>query len=35
LESIPKHEKLVSDYEDALIELNPDRKADKEKDVAI
>lgn len=35
IDSVPKHEKLVSEYEDALIELNPDKKADKEKDAAI
>ena len=33
--SVEKHQKLISDYEDALSELNPDIKADKEKDKAI
>lgn len=35
LESIDKHKKLVMDYEEALQELNPSLKADKEKDKAI
>lgn len=35
LDSIDKHKKLISDYEEALSELNPDIKADKEKDKAI
>jgi hypothetical protein len=35
IDSIPKHEKLIAEYEDAIIELNPDKKADKEKDEAI
>lgn len=35
LESIEKHKKLVVDYEEALQELNPSLKADKEKDKAI
>lgn len=35
LESVDKHKKLVIDYEEALQELNPSLKADKEKDKAI
>lgn len=35
LESVDKHQKLVEEYEDALLELNPDKKANKEKDIAI
>ena len=35
LNSVPKHEKLVSQYETALQELNPSMKADAEKDKAI
>lgn len=35
IDSVEKHKKLIIDYEDALVELNPDRKADKEKDIAI
>lgn len=35
LESVDKHQKLVMDYEEALQELNPSLKADKEKDKAI
>ena len=35
LESVDKHKKLVVDYEEALRELNPSLKADKEKDKAI
>lgn len=35
LESVDKHKKLVVDYEEALQELNPSLKADKEKDKAI
>lgn len=35
LESVDKHKKLVMDYEEALQELNPSLKADKEKDKAI
>ena len=35
LESVEKHKKLIENYEDALMELNPDKKADKEKDAAI
>lgn len=35
LESVDKHKKLVEDYEEALQELNPSLKADKEKDKAI
>lgn len=35
LESVEKHKKLVVDYEEALQELNPSLKADKEKDKAI
>lgn len=33
--SIDKHKKLIADYEEALQELNPSLKADKEKDKAI
>lgn len=35
LESVDKHKKLIMDYEEALQELNPTLKADKEKDKAI
>lgn len=35
LNSIEKHQKLVENYEEALQELNPSLKADKEKDKAI
>ena len=35
IESIDKHKTLVSQYEEALAELNPSIKADKEKDKAI
>lgn len=35
LESIDKHQKLVMDYEEALQELNPSLKAEKEKDQMI
>lgn len=35
LENVDKHKKLVMDYEEALQELNPSLKADKEKDKAI
>lgn len=35
LESVSEHEKKIQCYEAALIELNPDKKADKEKDAAI
>lgn len=35
LESVEKHKKLIENYEEALLELNPDKKADKEKDLAI
>jgi hypothetical protein len=35
LENVDKHRKLVMDYEEALQELNPSLKADKEKDKAI
>lgn len=35
INSIDKHKKLISDYEEALQELNPSLKADKEKDKAI
>lgn len=35
LESIDKHKKLVMDYEEALQELNPSLKAEKEKDQMI
>lgn len=33
--SIDKHQKLITDYEEALQELNPDIKASKENDKAI
>ena len=33
--SIDKHKKLIEGYEEALQELNPDIKANKEKDEAI
>lgn len=33
--SVEKHQKLISDYEDAIQELNPDIKASKENDKAI
>lgn len=35
INSIDKHKKLITDYEEALQELNPSLKADKEKDKAI
>ncbi len=35
IESVEKHQRLIADYEDALAELNPAIKADKEKDKAI
>lgn len=35
IESVDKHQKLIADYEEALSELNPALKADKEKDKAI
>ena len=35
IESVEKHQKLIADYEEALSELNPAIKADKEKDKAI
>ena len=35
IESVEKHKTLVSNYEEALAELNPSIKADKEKDKAI
>ena len=35
IESVEKHKTLVSNYEEALTELNPSIKADKEKDKAI
>lgn len=35
LESVEKHKKLIENYEQALLELNPEKKADKEKDLAI
>lgn len=35
INSIDKHRKLIADYEEALQELNPSLKADKEKDKAI
>lgn len=35
INSVEKHKKLIIDYEEALQELNPSLKADKEKDKAI
>ena len=35
LESVEKHKKLIENYEEALVELNPEQKANKEKDLAI
>ena len=35
INSVEKHQKLVVEYEEALQELNPSLKADKEKDKAI
>ena len=35
IESVEKHKTLVSNYEEALTELNPSIKADREKDKAI
>lgn len=35
IESVEKHQKLIADYEEALAELNPTIKADREKDKAI
>ena len=35
INSVDKHKKLIADYEEALQELNPSLKADKEKDKAI
>ena len=35
LNSVEKHQSLINNYEDALQELNPSLKADKEKDKAI
>lgn len=35
LNSVEKHEKLINSYEEALEELNPSLKVDKEKDKAI
>ena len=35
INSIDKHKKLIADYEEALQELNPSLRADKEKDQAI
>lgn len=35
IDSVEKHQKLIADYEEALAELNPATKADKEKDKAI
>lgn len=35
VESVEKHKTLIDNYEEALAELNPDIKADKEKDKAI
>ena len=33
--NVDKHKKLITDYEEAIQELNPDIKANKEKDKAI
>ena len=33
--NVDKHKKLITDYEQAIQELNPDIKANKEKDKAI
>lgn len=35
IDSVDKHKTLINNYEEALIELNPDIKAGKEKDKAI
>ena len=35
VDSVDKHKKRIADYEEALQELNPSLKADKEKDRAI
>lgn len=35
INSVEKHKKLITNYEEALQELNPSLKADKEKDKAI
>ena len=35
INSVDKHKKLIADYEEALQELNPSLRADKEKDKAI
>lgn len=35
INSVEKHQKLITDYEEALQELNPDIKASKENDKAI
>lgn len=35
IDSVEKHQTLINNYEEALAELNPDIKADKEKDKAI
>ena len=35
INSVEKHQKLVNSYEEALQELNPNLRADKEKDKAI
>ena len=35
IDSVEKHKTLVANYEEALAELNPNIKADKEKDKAI
>lgn len=35
LDSVEKHQRLLANYEEALSELNPDIKADREKDKAI
>lgn len=35
IDSVEKHQALINNYEEALAELNPDIKADREKDKAI
>ena len=35
INSVEKHQKLITDYEEALQELNPDIRVNKEKDKAI
>lgn len=35
LDSVEKHKKLIENYEEALVQLNPEQKANKEKDLAI